>query len=143
MKFIQAITIDQLLGIIGNNVIVKGNKNNLITGINEIHSVKPGNISFVDHPKYYDKVLQSAATVILINKEVECPEGKTLIITEDPLRDYISIVKHYVIFTPQTVAIHPSAVIGEGTVIQPNSFIGENVVIGKNCIIHSNVSIYS
>ncbi len=143
MKFKTPITLDELCGIIGHEVIVAGNKDNLITGVNEIHSVVKGNISFVDSPKYYDKALQSEATVILINKEVDCPEGKTLVVTDDPVNDYITIVRHFVQFHPQSELIHPSAKIGEGTIIQPNVFIGEDVVIGKNCVIHANVSIYA
>ncbi len=50
-----------------------------VLGMNEIHVVEPGDIVFVDHPKYYDKALNSAATIILINKKVDCPEGKALI----------------------------------------------------------------
>src|SRR5580765_6941699 len=48
-----------------------GDENYLLKGINEIHLVRDGDLTFVDHPKYYDKALKSDATVILINKEVE------------------------------------------------------------------------
>lgn len=143
MKFEKALTLNELLKIIQGNIKVKGNSNNLITGINEIHSVEPGNLSFVDHPKYYEKVLGSEASVILINNDVAVPEGKTLLISEDPLSDYIKVVRHFVKFKSQRESINPNAVIGENTIIQPNSFVGENVIIGKNCIIHSNVSIYA
>ena len=87
--------------------------------------------------------MNSEATIILINKEVECPEGKTLVITEDPVGDFVTIVRHFVQLHPQTELIHPDAQIGEGTIIQPNVFIGEDVKIGKNCVIHANVSIYA
>lgn len=143
MKFEKALTLNELLEIIQGNITVKGNTHNLITGINEIHSVEPGNLSFVDHPKYYEKVLGSTASVILINNDAAVPEGKTLLVTDDPLRDYIKVVRHFVKFKNQNEAINANAVIGENTIIQPNTFIGENVIIGKNCIIHSNVSIYS
>ena len=53
-------------------------------GMNEIHVVQAGDIVFVDHPKYYEKALHSKATIVLINKEVECPEGKALLISDDP-----------------------------------------------------------
>ncbi|MCL1851333.1 MAG: UDP-3-O-(3-hydroxymyristoyl)glucosamine N-acyltransferase [Bacteroidetes bacterium] len=142
MKFPNVLTVNQVVEIIKSKVILKGNLNNLISGINEIHSVEIGDISFVDHPKYYNKVLNSNATAIIINKDVEAPEGKTLFISEDPLHCYLDIVHHFMKFTPQYTAIHPDTKIGEGTVIQPNVFIGENVNIGKNCIIHANVSIY-
>ena len=143
MKFITPLTLDELLQIIDSNVIVKGERQIEITGINEIHSVEPGDLSFVDHPKYYDKVLNSKAKVVLINREEEVPEGKTLLISEDPLEDFLKVSRHFVKFKPQKEAINPNAKIGENTIIQPNVFIGDNVIIGKNCIIHSNVSIYS
>ena len=59
-----------------------------VLGMNEIHVVASGDIVFVDHPKYYDKALASKATIILINKEVACPEGKSLLISDDPFRDF-------------------------------------------------------
>ena len=113
-----------------------------VLGMNEIHVVTPGDIVFVDHPKYYDKALNSAATVVLINKRVECPEGKALLISDDPFSDFNQLTNHFRPFLKAPAAISPSAKIGEGTVIQPNCFIGNNVTIGKNCLIHGNVAIY-
>ena len=113
-----------------------------VHGMNEIHVVTHGDIVFVDHPKYYDKALQSVATIVLINKNVDCPEGKALLISDDPFRDFNKLTHHFRPFQFSNVSISPSAKIGEGTIIQPNSFIGNNVTIGKNCLIHSNVSIY-
>src|SRR5690606_30455043 len=110
--------------------------------MNEIHVVVPGDIVFVDHPKYYDKALNSAATVVLINKEVPCPPGKALLISDDPFRDFNKLTDYFKPFENASVSIAPSAAIGKGTVIQPNVFIGNNVTIGENCLIHSNVSIY-
>lgn len=143
MKFEKPLTIDDLTQIIKSKVTIKGNLHASITGINEIHSIEPGDLSFVDHPKYYDRVINSVASVILIDKEVEVPEGKAILISPDPLEDYLKIVKHFVTFRPQKEAINKNALIGQNTIIQPNTFVGDNVVIGKNCIIHSNVSIYS
>jgi UDP-3-O-[3-hydroxymyristoyl] glucosamine N-acyltransferase len=113
-----------------------------ILGINEIHVVEKGDIVFVDHPKYYDKALNSAATVILINKRVPCPEGKALLISEDPFRDFNKITKHFNPFIASKVSISETAVIGQGTIIQPNVFIGNHVTIGNNCVLHPNVTIY-
>lgn len=113
-----------------------------ITGINEIHKVEPGDLTFVDHPKYYDKALNSKATTILINKEVECPQGKALIFSDDPFRDYVYLTKRFRPFQQASSMISPTASIGEGTIIQPGVFIGNNVKIGENCLIHANVSIY-
>lgn len=113
-----------------------------VDGMNEIHVVEPGDIVFVDHPKYYDKALQSNATVVLINKEVDCPPQKALLISDDPFRDFNKLTLHFKPFQAANASIATTAVIGEGTVIQPNAFIGNHVEIGKNCYIHANVAIY-
>ena len=124
------------------NIEFVGNANFEILGINEIHVVEKGDIVFVDHPKYYEKALNSAATTILINKKVACPEGKALLISDDPFRDFNKITKYFNPFIASKESISESATIGEGTVIQPNVFVGNNVKIGKNCLIHPNVTIY-
>lgn len=113
-----------------------------VEGMNEIHVVTSGDIVFVDHPKYYDKALQSAATIVLINKEVDCPKGKALLISDDPFRDFNKLSKHFRPFESSSNAIANSSNIGSGTIIQPNVFIGNHVQIGKNCLIHPNVVIY-
>lgn len=140
MKFSQAHTLQQIATILDCKFV--GNESFPVLGMNEIHVVEPGDIVFVDHPKYYDKALQSAATIVLINKEVDCPDGKALLISDDPFRDFNKLTKHFKPFQASSKSISDSAKIGEGTIIQPNSFIGNNVVIGKNCLIHSNVSVY-
>jgi UDP-3-O-[3-hydroxymyristoyl] glucosamine N-acyltransferase len=119
-----------------------GDPDFLVTGINEIHMVEAGDLTFVDHPKYYDKALNSNATTILINKEVECPAGKALLISDKPFDDYVSLATRYRPFEKAVSAVSPGAVIGDGTVIQPGAFIGNHVTIGKNCIIHANASVY-
>ena len=66
-----------------------GNTNSFATGINEIHKVEAGDVCFVDHPKYYDKCLNSAATFIIINnKDVAIPQGKTLLFVSEPFECY-------------------------------------------------------
>mgnify|MGYP003576428436 FL=1 len=140
MKFPKSHSLQEIANLLNCEFI--GDKDFQVLGMNEIHVVEPGDIVFVDHPKYYDKALQSAATIVLINKKVDCPEGKALLISDDPFRDFNTFTKDFKPFQFANVAIAQTAEIGEGTVIQPNSFIGNNVKIGKNCLIHSNVSIY-
>ena len=116
-----------------------GSENHKITGINEIHMVQNGDIVFVDHPKYYDKALKSAATTIIINKEVECPSEKALILSEKPFDVFNQLTTHFrPLQSPHSQEnqfIHPSAQ------IYPNVFIGNNVKIGKNTRIYPGVCI--
>lgn len=139
MKFAKTHSLKEVAELIGAPYI--GHADFPVEGLNEIHVVEPGDIVFVDHPKYYDAALNSQATVVLINKEVECPEGKALLISEDPFRDFVKIGQYFNAFKASSVLHSPNAKVGEGTVLQPNVFVGHDVVIGRNCLIHANVSI--
>ncbi len=140
MKFSSPITLKELA--IQLDCEFSGDPSFIVTGVNEIHVVHPGEVTFVDHPKYYDKALSSPASVVIIDKKVDCPEGKNLLFHADPFSRFKKIIDDRIAFIPASSMVSSSAKIGEGTVIQPGAFVGENVVIGKNCLIHSNVSIY-
>ena len=140
MKFEKPVPVQWIAEFTGAKLM--GNKDQEATGINEIHKVTAGDISFVDFEKYYNACLTSAATVIIINKEVPCPNGKTLLVTDAPFDAYVKLVKHFRPFEPAYKMISDSAVIGEGTHLQPGVFVGNHVRIGRNCLIHPNVTIY-
>ncbi|MBO9572285.1 MAG: UDP-3-O-(3-hydroxymyristoyl)glucosamine N-acyltransferase [Chitinophagaceae bacterium] len=139
MKFPTPVSVGVLAELISAELV--GNTAGHATGINEIHKVEVGDVVFVDHPKYYDKCINSAASFIIINKKVDVPEGKALLVCDQPFEAYLKIVRHYRPFVPHNSIRSESAVIGAHTYIAPNAFIGNNVVIGEHCIIHPNVTI--
>jgi UDP-3-O-[3-hydroxymyristoyl] glucosamine N-acyltransferase len=140
MKLNPSKSLSQIAELVNAKFI--GKPDHPVTGINEINRVEKGDLVFVDHPKYYDKALSSAANTILINKEVECPKGKALIISDDPFRDYIKLISHFYREIFPAAAISGTAQIGEDTRIGPGAVIGNNVSIGKDCTIYPNVVIY-
>ena len=139
MKFPRPYTLKEIADLTGAKMI--GDADFPVLGLNEIHVVEPGDIVFVDHPKYYDKALASQATIVLIDKAVDCPDGKALLISEDPFRDFNRLINHFEPFKAATEAISPRASIGKTTIVQPNCFIADDVVIGEHCLIHANVII--
>ena len=140
MKFPRTYSLKEIAKIINSTFV--GPADFQILGFNEIHVVEEGDIVFVDHPKYYDKALNSKASVVLINKDVTCPEGKALLISDDPFRDFNKLISRFNPFKASNTLISSSAKIGKNTTVQPNVFIGNNVVIGDHCLIHANVTIY-
>ncbi|MEO8412017.1 MAG: UDP-3-O-(3-hydroxymyristoyl)glucosamine N-acyltransferase [Ginsengibacter sp.] len=124
------------------NAEITGNEDASATGVNELHEVSEGDIVFVDHPKYYDTCLNSAATFIIIDKKTEAPPGKTLLIVDEPFEAYSKIVQHFRPFTTSNKMISDTATTGTNSIIMPNVFLGNHVTVGDNCIIHPNVSIY-
>ncbi len=138
MKFTTPVKIEVIAQLI-NATLIGDNKNDA-QGINEIHKVEEGDLVFVDHPKYYETCLNSAATFIIINKAVDVPVGKTILVTDNPFEAYCTIVGHYRPFAKASTLINTNS-IGEGSYIYPGAFIGNNVTIGTNCIIFPNVTI--
>ncbi len=140
MKFPAPVSVQWLANLI--QAEVSGNLTSQVSGINEIHKVEPGDLVFVDHPKYYTTCLNSEASFIIINtKDVVIPEGKTILVVKEPFESYLKIVNHFRPFVASEKSISDDLIIGEGSVIMPNVFIGKNVVIGKNSVIYPNVSL--
>lgn len=138
MRFQQPQTLRSISEITGAKMI--GDENFPVLGTNEIHRVQNGEIVFVNHPKYYEKALNSAATIILIDKVVDCPPGKALLVSDDPFRDFNKINTHFRRIFNFTKELHDLE-IGEGTQIHPSAVIGNEVRIGKNCLIFPHVVI--
>jgi UDP-3-O-[3-hydroxymyristoyl] glucosamine N-acyltransferase len=139
MKFPSPVPVQWMAEFLGARLT--GDKNGYATGINEIHKVENGDLVFVDHPKYYATCIESAATFIIINKEVEVPSGKALLVVPQPFEAYLQIVRHFRPFEPATKLISDSAVIGNTTYIYPGAYIGHHVTIGDNCVIHPNATV--
>src|SRR6476620_12085559 len=103
MKFPSPVSLKWIADFIGAKL--SGNINAAATGINEIHKVETGDLVFVDHPKYYDKCINSAASFIIINKETAVPEGKALLVVDNPFEAYSKIVNHFRPFEPSSKMI--------------------------------------
>ncbi len=141
MDFEKSINVEEIASQIGAHMVGKSEVE--VKGINEIHKVREGDITYVDHPKYYNRSVNSAATFIIIDKEVESPEGKVLLITNNPFDAYNSLVKKYFPFTPQEENLHADSFIHDTAIIQPHVTIGPKVRIGAHSIIHAGVVIQS
>lgn len=143
MRIARPLTAASLAEKIGATLV--GNGDQLITGLNEIHHVQAGDLSFVDHPRYYEAALNSAATVILIDQERECPPGKALLVVKEPFHHYNDLVwqerplrqwSNHVDPTARlgpNVSIAPGAIVGPGAIIGDHCQIGPNAVIGEGC----------
>jgi UDP-3-O-[3-hydroxymyristoyl] glucosamine N-acyltransferase len=140
MKLNPSLTLKALAQKTGGTAV--GNPELVITGINEIHRVEEGDATFCDHPKYYAKALASKATVVIIDKEVDVPQGKALLVCANPFDVFTGLCRELRDLQPTVEAISTTSRVGEGTVLMPGVFVGRNVTIGKDCFIHPNVTIY-
>lgn len=141
MKLPRLHTLKEIAELVGCDF--EGDDQFPITGINEIHQVEHGDIVFVDHPKYYDKALQCAASVIIINKKVECPEGKALLFSDDPFSTYNQLTKHFSPWVMPQEQRGTNVLIGKNCTIHPTVVMGNSIRIGDNSVIHPGVVLYN
>jgi UDP-3-O-[3-hydroxymyristoyl] glucosamine N-acyltransferase len=139
MRFEKPVPLREIASLIAADLL--GNSAASATGINEIHKVEIGDLVFVDHPKYYDSCINSAASFIIINKKTEFPDGKALLVVDEPFEAYLKIIDHFRPFRPSLKMISDTSAIGEGSVLMPNVYIGNHVRIGAHCIIYPNTTI--
>ncbi|BDS14973.1 UDP-3-O-(3-hydroxymyristoyl)glucosamine N-acyltransferase [Aureispira anguillae] len=136
MKFKMPISISDIGELIGAKII--GNSDIKVTYLSEIHKVEEGSLMFVDNEKYYSQAIYSTATAIIIDKEVDCPEGKALLIVDKPFEAYNQLALHFNPFVAIQSNISPTAIIGENTILEPGVVVGNHVTIGDNCLIRAN-----
>ena len=155
MKLEKPVTLSQIADILKAKFI--GDPDHIVSGINEIHMVEEGDLTFVDVKKYYKTALSSAATTILINQEIEPPAGKGLVIVDEPFTAFNQLGEYFQPSLPvstegkprlgagvslgRNVVFGENVVIGDGTEIGHNVVIGSNVTIGAQCRIYHNVTI--
>lgn len=139
MKLPKPIPVTDLAKRTGSSIV--GDDTLYATGINEIHKVEEGDVTFVDHQKYYNKSLNSAATIIIIDKEVECPEGKCLLICSHPFEAYDQLVRQFRPFKPIRSYKSRKSIVPKSCIIEPGVVISNNVTIGEHCYIQAGAYI--
>ncbi|HHJ50420.1 MAG TPA: UDP-3-O-(3-hydroxymyristoyl)glucosamine N-acyltransferase [Phaeodactylibacter sp.] len=143
MKFPEPLPVQEVARLTGARLL--GNTDLVLTGINEIHKVEEGDLTFSDVEKYFRKALDSAASAVILNKEVEVPAGKAVLVCDNPFEAYDSLVRRYRPFRPLTARISDTARIHPTAVIEPGVVIGHEVEIGEGCYIqaHAYIGDYS
>lgn len=140
MIFPHSISVVDIAKKVGGEVI--GDKSLQVKGVNEVHRVQAGEITFVDVEKYYKKALHSAATIILINKKTAFPEGKAIIVCENPFQAFDTLCREFYPEINPVQGVDSSAVIHESVILGSGVSVGKNSQIGAGSKIFPNVTIY-
>jgi UDP-3-O-[3-hydroxymyristoyl] glucosamine N-acyltransferase len=141
MTFAKPIPIREIAAKIKAEIIGDDTLNAL--GINEIHQVRVGDITFSDVRKYFDAALKSDATFLILNEGVgDLPKGKVVLLHPNPFEAYDSIVREHRPFDPLSIEVADSSVVHQSVILEPNVVIGNHVRIGVGCYIQANSVIH-
>ena len=142
----------------------EGDGDVLIKGVASLERARPGDIVYLSHPKFREKLARTEASAAILPPEEKCV-GLPVIRSENPhLAFVIATGLFFSAYRPEPgvhplAHISPSAKLGEGISVGPLAFVGDGAEIGprtvvfplaviyprakigEDCIIHSHVSI--
>lgn len=159
-------TAKQIADYIGG--VVEGDENAAVTGFSKIEQGYAGAITFLSNPKYTHHIYDTAASVVLISKDIELtqPVSVTLIRVDSAYESVAKLLQLYESMKPKKQGVDNSAFIaasakigegcyvgafayigenvtvGDGSKIYPHAVVDDNVSMGKACTLYPNVTIY-
>lgn len=128
----------------------------LIEGVAPLDLAGPGEVSFLDNPKYAAAFERTKAAACFVHPKFaeRAPKGVLLLLTEQPYRSYALAAQA---FHPDAThgcdtfgnrgsvdpraCVHETARLGENVTIEPGASIGAHAEVGRNTIVGSNTSI--
>jgi UDP-3-O-[3-hydroxymyristoyl] glucosamine N-acyltransferase len=119
-----------------------------IKDVRPLDSAGPGDLSFLDNPKYLPLFAKTAASACLVAPKFagHVPAGTASLITPEPYRAF---ARALLLFYPDAgkpkaalagssdsaSAIHPSATLEKGAIVEPGAVIGPEARIGRGTTI--------
>jgi len=126
-----------------------------ITGIAPIDHAGPGDLTFVDNPKFAAALAATRAGAVLTSEKFEShvPAAVNLLRTLEPYRAFVMVAREFYrdrlrptspyesVGVMPGAHVHPSAQLGAGVAVDPGAVIGPRVVIGAGTAIGANTVI--
>ncbi len=137
-------TVRSLAEHVGGTILGDGAQR-VVTGISDLRSAQPDQVSFLGNAKYEADAQASRAAAILVNPKDAPRFSFTRIVVDSPSAAFGKISA---LFAPPPIrdepGIHPTAVIapdvvmGEGVCVQPHAVITAGVRLGARCVVGAN-----
>ena len=138
-------TVAEIATLLGGKVV--GDGETIITGLAGIAEAQPGELTFIDSPRYESYLQTTAASAVIVGEKTSAA-GKTIIRVPQPRLSFARAMRiFYSAVAPGPTGIHPTAVVGKnssvgrGVRIGAHAVIGDDVEIGEEAVIFPLVSI--
>ncbi len=133
----------------------------VITGVGPLDTAGPGDLSFLDNPKYAHQLAQTRATAVFVAERYadRAPAGVIPLVTADPYRAFARFVGMLfpdamrpgsffgasgvspMSFVHPEARLEPGVIVDPGAVVGPRAAIGVGTVIGPHAVIGPDVRI--
>lgn len=156
----------QIAAIIGGKI--EGDETAAVSSFGKIEEAGKGQLSFLSNPKYEEYLYSTAASIIIINDNLELKQSvsATLIKVTDAYAAFATLLSAYDklqsqqltgiqqpvyidatakigdnVFIAAFAYIGKGVIVGDGAKIYPFVYIGDNVIIGTNSVMQSGVTV--
>jgi UDP-3-O-[3-hydroxymyristoyl] glucosamine N-acyltransferase len=119
----------------------EGNGDAEIRRVAALEDAGPQDLSFVTRGRAAKNAGASRAVCLLVPEDFPNPDGRTVIRSRDPRAAVARVISRLHPPAESPAGIHPTAVIGPGTVIEPSAHVGPHVTIGAGVHVGARSSI--
>ena len=140
-------SLSQLADKIGADL--KGNPEIQVSGCAPIDQAQACHITFVSNAKYQKFLSTTQAGAVIIDSKIDCPDSVARLISDDPYFAFRNAIVALSGYRPHTfptdanesgisalASVHPTAKVGNGSIIHPYVVIEHGVSIGNNCVLY-------
>jgi len=136
-------TLAELAEYLGGQLVSPADGPTAISGVADLDTAQVGQISFVSDKTYLPKLAASAASAVVIAKDLAV--DRPAIVVDRPDLAFAALLERFAPPLPHPVGVHPSAIVdgtlAAGVGIGPNVVIGAGSTVGERTVIHANVTI--
>jgi len=126
-----------------------------VTGIAPLETAGPGDVAYMDNPKYVETLTRTRAGLVLLSPKYAgaAPQGAVVLALKHPYPVYAAIIERLYPeakrpFSPFAASgispgsvIHPGARLEPGVTVDPGAVIGPGAEIGEGSVIAANAVI--
>lgn len=136
------ISAEELAALTGG--IVDGDPKAVVSSFAKIEEAGKGDLSFIANPKYAHFASETGATILLVSKDFDAPQGlnPTLVRVDDPYAVLARLMRMVEASAQKPSGIESPVHVGEGSKVPENIYIGAFAYIGKNVVIGEGAMIY-
>lgn len=121
-----------------------GSGEDVIHGVNSLAAAKPGELTFVQSPRYVPQLKTTEASAVLVKAPwVDEQLPLQWLVVPNPRLAFAILAQGFVPKSDVVPGIHPTAQVGEGCVIDATATIGAFVVLGKNVQVGAHTIVHS
>jgi UDP-3-O-[3-hydroxymyristoyl] glucosamine N-acyltransferase len=151
----SAPTLAEVASWCGASLAHEADAGRLVSDVAALDQAGPGDLTFLDNPKYLDlfKSTRAEAALVAPRYAGSAPDGCAVLVTREPYRAmavamanlFPSAVKPGSVFDETGVSpaaiVHPSARLETGVIVDPGAVVGRGAEIGAGTIIGPNAVI--